>query len=181
MTSIGLDAFSGCSGLTTITSYITEVFETGNYAGTSAFEGCENATLYVPYGLVSTYQSTKDWNRITKIEEIPGISLAMACNSKGKVTVNDGVQFTNDMGEVSVYDGTDNTFVFTPEENCKLEQVIIDGFDVMSSVKDNKLTAKIRENSKMIVTFSKSSGDMNNDGNIDISDVVTLVNMILGQ
>ena len=71
--------------------------------------------------------------------------------------------------------------VYVPEYDSEQLQVIIDGFDVMSSVKDNKLTAKIRENSKMIVTFSKSSSDMNNDGNSDISDVVTLVNMILGQ
>ena len=104
----------------------------------------------------------------------------MACNNKGKVTVNGGVQFTNDMGEVSVYDGTDNTFVFTPEENCELEQVLIDGLDVTLSVKNNQLKTKIRENSKMIVTFSKQ-GDMNSDGRVDISDVVALVNMILGQ
>jgi hypothetical protein len=32
----------------------------------------------------------------------------------------------------------------------------------------------------MVVMFSKQ-GDMNNDSKIDISDVVLLVNMILGQ
>ena len=177
VTSIGYDAFYRCSGLTSITSYITEVFETGS----DAFYTCKNATLYVPYGLVSTYQSTADWNSIKKIEEIPGIALAMSCNSKGKVTVNGGVQFTNDMGEVSVYDGTDNTFVFTPEENCQLEQVLIDGLDVTLSVKNNQLTTKIHEGSKMIVTFSKSSGDVNGDGMVNISDVVALVNLILAQ
>jgi hypothetical protein len=138
--------------------------------------------LYVPKGLVDTYKTTADWNSISNIEEmVYKIPLTLACNSKGKVLVNGGVEFSNDVDHVDVIDGKDNTFEFIPDENCKLEQVIIDGFDVMSSVKDNKLTAKIRENSKMIVTFSKSSGDMNNDGNIDISDVVTLVNMILGQ
>jgi len=65
VTSIGKWAFFGCSGLTSITSYITDVFETGPYA----FEGCENATLYVPRGLASTYQSTADWNRISNIKE----------------------------------------------------------------------------------------------------------------
>ena len=177
VTSIGDYAFSGCSGLTSITSYITDVFETGR----NAFSGCSNATLYVPKGLVDAYQSIADWNRIEKIEEMPGIALAMSCNNKGKVTVNGGVQFTNDMGEVSVYDGTDNTFVFTPEENCQLEQVLIDGLDVTLSVKNNQLTTKVHEGSKMIVTFSKSSGDMNGDGMVNISDVVALVNLILGQ
>ncbi len=177
VTSIGDYTFSGCSGLTSITSYITDVFETGR----NAFSGCSNATLYVPKGLVDAYQSIADWNRIEKIEEMPGIALAMSCNNKGKVTVNGGVQFTNDMGEVSVYDGVDNTFAFIPEENCQLEQVLIDGLDITLSVKNNQLTTKIHEGSKMIVTFSKSSGDVNGDGMVNISDVVALVNLILGQ
>ena len=177
VTTIGSYAFESCFGLTSITSYITDVFKTGR----NAFSGCNNATLYVPKGLVGAYQSTADWNSIEKIEEMPGITLAMACNNKGKVTVNGGVQFTNDMGEVSVYDGTDNTFVFTPEENCELEQVLIDGLDVTLSVKNNQLTSKIHNNSKMIITFSKTGYDVNGDGAVDISDVVKLVNFILGQ
>ena len=94
VTSIGNSAFYGCLGLTSITSFITDVFETGD----GAFSYCDKATLYVPKGLVSTYRSTKDWNRFSKIEEIPGIALAIACNNKGKVKVNGGMQFTNDMG-----------------------------------------------------------------------------------
>ncbi len=178
VTSIGDYAFSYCSNLRDITSGITDVFETGQ----DAFSGCNNATLYVPKGLVDTYKSIADWNSISNIEEmVYKIPLTLACNSKGKVLVNGGVEFSNDVDHVDVIDGKDNTFEFIPDENCKLEQVIIDGFDVMSSVKDNKLTAKIRENSKMIVTFSKSSGDMNGDGMVNISDVVALVNLILAQ
>ncbi|MBR2193500.1 MAG: leucine-rich repeat protein [Bacteroidaceae bacterium] len=177
VTSIGLAAFSGCSGLISITSYITEVFETGR----NSFIGCENATLYVPKGLVSTYRSTVDWDLFNKIEEIPGIALAMSCNNKGKVTVNGGIQFTNDMGEVSVYDGMDNSFIFQPKENCELRQVLIDGLDVTVSVENNQLTTKVHEGSKMMVIFDKTGYDVNGDGNVDISDVVKLVNFILGQ
>ena len=200
VTSIGYGAFEGCSGLTSvtipssvtsigsysfgycfnlkdITSEITDVFKTGS----SAFKGCNNATLYVPKGLVDTYKSTADWNSISNIEEmIYKIPLTLACNSKGKVLVNGDIDFSNDVDYVDVMDGKENTFEFIPYEHCRLEQVIIDGLDVMSSVKDNKLTAKIHENTKMIVTFSYQ-GDVNGDGNIDISDVVSLVNMILGQ
>ena len=180
VTRIGQSAFSNCSGLTSITSYITDIFETE----TNAFSGCDNATLYVPKGLVSTYRSTADWNRINWIEEIPEEipgAIVLSCNNKGKVIINGRVQFTNDMGEVSIYDGMDNNFVFIPNENCQLEQVLIDGLDVTLSIKNNKLTTMIRENSNMIVSFSKSSGDLNGDGQVDISDVVTIVNMILGQ
>ena len=177
VTSINNGAFCYCEGLISITSYITDVFMTG----WNAFSGCNNAILYVPHGLVSTYRSTADWNSIKKIEEIPGIALTMSCNNKGKVKINGGVQFTNNVGEVSVFDGMDNTFVFTPEENCQLEQVLIDGLDVTLSVKNNQLITKIHEGSKMIVMFSKSSGDVNGDGMVNISDVVALVNLILGQ
>ena len=177
VTSIGDYAFYGCSGLISITSYITEVFETGR----NSFIGCENATLYVPKGLVSTYRSTVDWDLFNKIEEIPGIALAMSCNNKGKVTVNGGIQFTNDMGEVSVYDGMDNSFIFQPKENCELRQVLIDGLDVTVSVENNQLTTKVHEGSKMMVIFDKTGYDVNGDGNVDISDVVKLVNFILGQ
>ena len=177
VTSIGSGAFSGCSNLTSVTSYIIDVFETGG----SAFYDCENATLYVPKGLVNTYQSTADWSRIKKIEEIEIPSLALSCNNKGKVKINGATEFTNDMGEVDVNYGVDNTFIFQPNENCQLEQVLIDGLDVTLSVKNNQLTTKIHEGSKMIVTFSKSSGDVNGDGHMNINDVVALVNMILGQ
>ena len=176
VTSIGDGAFYD-SGLTSIISYVTQVFKTGQ----DSFQGCENATLYVPAGLVSTYQSTADWNRFSKIEEIPGIALAMSCNNKGKVKINDGIQFTNDMGEVSVYDGVENTFTFLPNDNCKLKQVLIDGLDVTLSVENNQLTTKVHEGSKMIVMFDKMSYDVNGDGAVDISDVVKLVNVILGQ
>ena len=179
VTGIGNKAFYGCTGLISVTSYITNVFYTGDSADGDTFFGCENATLYVPRGLASIYRSKADWDCFNNIVE--SIALAMSCNNKGKVMVNGGVQFTNDMGEVSVYDGTDNTFVFTPEENCQLEQVLIDGLDVTLSVKNNQLTTKVHEGSKMIVTFSKSSGDMNGDGKVNISDVVALVNLILGQ
>ena len=177
VTSIGEGAFSACSGLTSITSYITDVFETGG----DAFYGCDKATLYVPSGLVSTYQSKADWNYFSKIEEIPSTSLTMSCNNKGNVKINGMTDFTNNVGEVSVYDGVDNTFTFQPNDKCELRQVLIDGLDVTLSVENNQLTTKVHEGSKMIVMFDKSGSDVNGDGIVNISDVVALVNLILGQ
>lgn len=115
------------------------------------------------------------------IEDTPSISLALSCNNKGKVMINGGVQFTNNMDEVSVYDGKENTFIFQPKDNCELRQVLIDGLDVTLSVENNQLTTKVHEGSKMIVMFDKTSNDVNGDGQVDISDVVRLVNIILGQ
>ncbi|MBO7558626.1 MAG: leucine-rich repeat protein [Bacteroidaceae bacterium] len=176
VTSIGNSAFI-CRDLTSVISYITDVFETGKYA----FDGCDNATLYVPEGLVSTYQSKADWSRFSKIEEIPSTSLTMSCNNKGKVKINGTTEFTNNVGKVGVFDGMDNTFIFQPNDKCELRQVLIDGLDVTLSVENNQLTTKVNEGSKMIVMFDKSGVDVNGDGMVNISDVVALVNLILGQ
>ena len=66
VTSIGDRAFLNCSGLKSVTSFITDIFETGD----EAFGGIPtDATLYVPYGLAETYRATADWNRFSNISE----------------------------------------------------------------------------------------------------------------
>ena len=174
VTSIDNGAFRDCERLTSVTSYITDVFETSNYA----FSNSEQATLYVPSGTLSDYQSTVDWNRFTKIVEMP--SIYMSCTDQGKVIINDNFEFTNDIGEVSINNEAENTFVFKPNANYLLTKVLINGEDVTSSVKNNQLTTMIPAGSKMNVVFSQTTGDVNGDGKVDISDVVKLVNIILG-
>lgn len=179
VTSIGHEAFNNCINLTSVTSYITDVFETGQ----NAFRYCkENATLYVPNGLVSAYQSTPDWNRFKNIEEIVKYTpLILACTDHGKVTINDNPDFSNDIGEINVYDGSENTFLFTPNENCHLDRVLINGLDVTKSVNNNQLTTVIQPNTKMVVVFSPKNADVNGDGHVNVNDVVEIVNLILGQ
>ncbi|MBR3531869.1 MAG: hypothetical protein IKN83_10940 [Bacteroidaceae bacterium] len=111
---------------------------------------------------------------------IMNTSLLLSCNSKGSITINGTTVFTNKIGSVDILEDAENTLVFTPKANCKLEQVCFNGFDITTSVENNTLKAVIPAKSQMVVMFSKQ-GDLNNDGNIDISDVVSLVNMILGQ
>lgn len=175
MTFIGKEAFSWCTALESVTSYITDVFETGE----KAFLNCSGATLYVPAGLVSTYQATADWNRLN-VEEIAGISLKLACSDCGKVTINDTFTFSNKLCEATVYDGTDNKFVFIPEEGYQLDRVLVNGLDVTRSVRNNQLTAMMLPNSTMMVIFTAKNGDINGDGSMDIDDVSSLMNRILG-
>ena len=176
VTSIGKRAFYNCFSLTSVFSYITDVFVTGE----EAFSDCEKATLYVPRGTVEAYQSKADWNSISKIEEKPQ-ALVVSCNDKGKVRINMGVQFTNNVVDVIVNDGVDNLFYFEPNDNCVLKQVLIDGVDVTGSVRYNELTAKVYKGSRMIVIFDEPGYDVNGDGTVNITDVVNLVNFILGQ
>ena len=88
VTSIGRYAFSYCSKLTSITSYITDVFETGY----NTFIGSDHLTLYVPKGLVSTYQSTADWSSISFIKEIADL---YDVNSDGSIDISDVVALVN--------------------------------------------------------------------------------------
>ena len=178
VTTIQRDAFKNCIGLTSITSYITDVFETG----ITAFNGCYNhVTLYVPQGLVGAYQAVGDWKNIANIEEmVEKTSLILSCTDRGTVVINNNQEFTNDIDEVDINNGAENTFVFKPNANYQLTKVLINGEDVTSSVKNNQLTTMIPAGSKMNVVFSQTTGDVNGDGKVDISDVVKLVNIILG-
>jgi len=179
MTSIGDYAFYGCTKLESVYSEITNVFSIDAFG-----DGSENATLYVPYGKKLTYIQTDGWNVFKDIIEmdpaLQNTSLLLSCNSKGSITINGTTLFTNKIGNVEILEDAENTIVFTPKANCKLEQVCFNGFDITTSVENNILKAVIPPKSQMVVMFSKQ-GDMNNDSKIDISDVVLLVNMILGQ
>ena len=179
VTSIGNSAFYGCTKLESVYSEITNVFSIDAFE-----EGCD-AILYVPYGTKLKYIQTSGWNVFNDIIEMdPAImntSLLLSCNSKGSITINGTTVFTNKIGGVDILEDAENTIVFTPKANCKLEQVSFNGFDITTSVENNTLKAVIPAKSQMVVTFTNEAGDMNNDGKIDISDVVVLVNMILGQ
>lgn len=59
--------------------------------------------------------------------------------------------------------------------------MLIDGKDVMYSVINDQLTVTLQGGSKMIVMFNQRGFDVNGDRKVDISDVVKLVNIILGQ
>ena len=170
-------AFDGCYGLKSVISRVTDVFATGS----SAFLNCGNAKLYVQGDLIEQYQSTADWKRLTNIEAIPA-TVMLSCNDRGKVSVNGGEDMSSIICELVAMDGAANSFVFTPNEDCQLEQVLVDGNDVTSQVSNNTLNVVLNDGSKVIVSFRDASSDMdvNHDGSVDISDVVTLVNFILG-
>ena len=122
VTSIGDYAVSYCDDLEKLICYITDVFNTENMT----FWGNVNATLYVPKGLVSKYQSAAGWNQISSIKEIPKSG---DTNEDGNINISDVVTLVN----------------------------------------------RILGDSKAYYFY-----DTNDDGNINISDVVKLVNMILG-
>ena len=172
--SIESGAFNGYSGLSTIYSEITEAYDIDE----RVFSGKENATLYVPKGTAATYRARRGWNVIKNIKEMEPFILS--CNTKGTVSINGINTISNTISQTAINEGTDNTFTFTPKPGCRLDQVVLNGLDITSNVEGNTLTCTIPANSQMIVTFTTEQGDFNNDGTISISDVVAIVNKILG-
>ena len=114
VTSIEDYAFIGCKGLTSITSCIKDVFETGYYA----FKGCENATLYVPRGTKSQYQSTADWYRINNIVEM---SNPYDVNNDGSTDISDVVSLVNFILDSST---TDNSYDVNGDGSVDISDVV---------------------------------------------------------
>ncbi|MBQ2361409.1 MAG: leucine-rich repeat protein, partial [Prevotella sp.] len=122
VTSISDYAISYCTRLEKIVSYVTNVFD----ARQLAFWGNSQATLYVPEGLVSKYQSADGWKQISTIKAFPKSG---DTNEDGNINISDVVTLVN----------------------------------------------RILGDSKAYYFY-----DTNDDGIVNISDVVKLVNMILG-
>ena len=70
--SIGYYAFRECSNLTSVTSLRTTPYK----LDVSVFSNSANATLYVPKGSKSAYESTDHWNKFNSIVELSDIIFA---------------------------------------------------------------------------------------------------------
>lgn len=67
MTSIGNDAFDGCSSLTSVTVELESPLTIDNWT----FSNRANATLYVPYGSKAAYEAANYWKEFKEIKEMP--------------------------------------------------------------------------------------------------------------
>ena len=117
MTSIGVRAFEGCSGLTSVISLIKEPFKiSGKSSGSGTFDldVFNNVTLYVPVGTIDKYKSTAGWKDFLFIEEGTGPNgggtpTTQKCDKptisyqKGKLTFNCSTE-----GAICQYTITDN-------------------------------------------------------------------------
>ncbi len=200
VTSIGWYAFSGCSGLTSITigsgvtdigekafascSELTDVYcyaEKVPSTNSDAFKDSyiEYVTLHVPANSVSLYRQASPWSEFKSIAAISGVTPVV------EKCANPTITYTN--GEI----------VF----NCST-----DGVEYISQIKAaddiNHYDGKIVPTNKYIVTVYATKtgydnsdvvtgeitiggggtgikGDVNEDGAVDVEDVVNVVNIIL--
>lgn len=105
MYSIYNNAFTGCTGLTSITclSETARSFDANNF-DTSTYS---NATLYVPQGSKSSYQSTAAWSQFSNIQEInkfvvDGIYYTVTGGNNVSVTYRDSPNYRSYYGKVHV-------------------------------------------------------------------------------
>ena len=105
MYSIYNNAFTGCTSLTSVTclSETAQTFNANNF-DTSTYA---NATLYVPQGSKSSYQSTAAWSQFSNIQEInkfvvDGIYYTVTSGNNVSVTYRDSPSFCSYYGDVNV-------------------------------------------------------------------------------
>lgn len=198
LTSIQQNAFSGCSSLikldlpSSITSIEQHAFENCSALQTVAVHWDEPITigdvftsipsdcyLYCPINTATKYFNA-GWNVFTNLKEA-GI-LSVTANSGGTVSCYD----------TSISDGKDDVFFtpyksfyvnLTPEDGFVIKRVKLDGENVISQIEDGKLFfEEPEENMKLSVIFADASieqGDVNGDGTINQTDVISIAKYIL--
>ncbi|MBR5036404.1 MAG: leucine-rich repeat domain-containing protein [Prevotella sp.] len=202
VTNIGEEAFSYCSGLTDVCCYAEDVPTTHSKAFDHSSYNT-SATLHVPASSIESYRSTEPWKSFFKIEALstPHYEIMLSSTEGGETTmyytnVDDESRFVsvnNENKPFSIQYGTGVTFVIRPNQGYELGFVVSgtnreigEGCDVVhqdGAYKFN-LPASDFYNGHADVTIyfkKKDFFDVNNDGNVDISDVTKIVNEILKQ
>ena len=194
LTSIGDNAFSQCSGLTSITipNSVTSI-------GSFAFSNCsylkevkseiinpyniENevfrnisseALLYVPVGTKEKYQAYEGWTINFKeiIESTTGetfYTLSIKATGNGSASYNEST-IKNQTSTFTITEGSSATITFTPDDGCCIASVKLNGTDITQSVTNNQYAlSNITCDNILEVTFSASSSDIDITKYISVS------------
>ena len=123
VTSIGGTAFSGCTGLTMVISMIEEPFKISNFVFSNynydtGFYEFTKATLYVPEGTKTKYESTSAWNKFENIVEhselIDGIKYSFNKETlEAEVVENTYFQYSGDITIPEKVNYKGNTYCVT--------------------------------------------------------------------
>ena len=167
ISSIGENTFVNCSSLTNVYCYAIDVPTAVNYSFDNSY--IRNATLYVPLASIDAYQAVEPWCNFGMIKAI------MACSTP-EISFNNGkVLFSCETEDVE----------FVPTVTCSPVQTLNGnelklGTEFIVSVYARR---EGYENSDVVTkTISLSSvGDIDGDGEVSVTDVTLLVNMILGK
>ncbi len=196
VTSIGRRAFSYCSGLTSITigssvtSFGSNVFngadiptiislienpfaiegKTSDYDRTFSLNTFNNATLYVPKGTIDKYKATAGWKDFVFIEEgTGGGDTPQKCETPVISYENGKLSFSCDTEDVEYHwsitsSGTGNKVTFEPT-------VIVSVYASKDDYDDSDITT-------MELNSTSFHADVNGDGEVNITDVTYVIDII---
>ena len=166
---IGANSFNGCNNITYVESKIenpSECVLTSNAFTSGVYS---NAQLHVPYNAKALYTIQENWRKFTTI--IEAILLGDA-NDDGYVNVSDVVHIIN-----RILLGKEVEYTVDDVVTC-INDILSDSSN--SSVDDIvAIVNNILGNNSQ--KFNTEAADVVNDGSINVSDVVALINIILGQ
>ena len=171
VTSIGGGAFENCVNLTSVTVENPEPVAIAE----NTFTNRTNATLYVPAGSKALYEAAdywKDFKEIVEFSSDPTSNLMVVANA------------------INLVKGTSQTLTVIPNSadmtwtSSDTSIATVSSNGVVTGVKAGDATITCASNGVSSTPFPVhviSIGDVDNDGTISVTDVTTLVNIILGK
>ena len=185
-----LNIFSGCTGLLEIYSLIENPYAIDDFSFTfwneteQKFDDTlyETIKLYVPKGKVDAYKATDGWKNFKTIVELNSddIPATQKCAkpeisyANGKISLSCETEGVDFVSEVTVSDPKKYyDSEFTPSLTCKIS---------VYATKEGYENSDV-ETREIVIGNGQSSpvGDINKDGNVTITDVINLLDIILNQ
>ena len=180
VSSIYTGSFSGCDNLLSVTSYITEPFNTTHGAGSGSTidkifseNTYRKGTLYVPAGTKDLYTRYDGWRDFLKIEEMASQTYYLTI-----------IDSQNGSVDLKVKLGDKYTLRISPANGRTVKNVYYNDDDVTTQLDaDNCFTtpAISADSTLKVVYKGDKRGDLNGDDKVDVADHVELSKIILNQ
>ena len=172
VTSIGGDAFKGCTSLTTVKSYIEEPFNISKFENDTYRQG----TLYVPKGTKDLYIRFDGWREFLKIEEMEKEPAPNGqCATPAIIVLGSRFKFQCETP------GAEFTSSLTTEENFTGDEVVMDNDKITYTLTVYATAPGYDQSSPAKYRFAINKKDVNQDGNIDVADIATVIDAMAAQ
>ena len=167
-TRIGDCSFGGCSAITSVTieSYGFNIYNIGSSTFANSIS---NATLYVPYKRKSEFEADENWNQFKEIVESEWLQCAIPT-----ITFVDGkIHFECETEGVTFI----SSIIF-PDSSGTNGQDIDFNSDVKISVYATKDGYENSWTTSKTIKLRSLKGDVNEDGEVNITDVTNVIDII---